>query len=538
MGVALGVGLALGFGGRRSPLVFSAPLTHSLALAKGVGSATFSRSTGGTVVDHEGLARTCLPEEARFQRARRVENLERSVVTVLVGAAANTLQSGVTYLLEGLSYLNSDRMTKNWLDATNVANRSFRLSFEVMAPSGQEGKRVISRFRNGVSGSPDVDSSVVLTLTESWVRYSQITTLASDTLSDGVGWWLYGSVTDTATSVLYRNVQCEDITGRANQSPSEYVSAGLLAAPYHGANVDGVKYFNTTNPNEVDANGVVTTTAAVTPLIPDGILIEESRTNYFLNSDAPANQNIDVTATGTGDYVITMTGTGSIDLTSGGAVWTGPTSVTEATPAIITVTTAGIITLTMVGDVQTVQFEQGAFPTSYIQTAGGSVTRTADNCYYDSANIPTSSVFTIVGEAALGQASDFTSPTYLLGSYKNATAFDCVRVELVSTTTVRAVVRAGGATKTHDTIIPAVAIGDRIKFALRLNGSELAGTAQGVAVGAPTIGVQALDYAALDNLSIGAYRDVVDAEKSNASLSNVHIYKRALSDAKMQELTA
>jgi hypothetical protein len=36
----------------------------------------------------------------------------------------------------------------------------------------------------------------------------------------------------------------EDVTGQSNQNPSEYVSCGVLAAPYYGAGVDGVQYFN------------------------------------------------------------------------------------------------------------------------------------------------------------------------------------------------------------------------------------------------------------------------------------------------------
>ena len=46
-------------------------------------------------------------------------------------------------------------------------------------------------------------------------------------------------------------MQLEDVTGQSVQTPSEYVSTNVLnSTPYHGANVDGVKYFDT------DINGI------------------------------------------------------------------------------------------------------------------------------------------------------------------------------------------------------------------------------------------------------------------------------------------
>ena len=47
---------------------------------------------------------------------------------------------------------------------------------------------------------------------------------------------------------------CEDVTSQSNQNPSEYVSTGVLSAPYHGAGVDRAKYFTTNNGNTVSSN--------------------------------------------------------------------------------------------------------------------------------------------------------------------------------------------------------------------------------------------------------------------------------------------
>ena len=67
-------------------------------------------------------------------------------------------------------------------------------------------------------------------------------------------------------------MQLEDVTGQSVQTPSEYVSTNVLTtAPYHGANVDGVKYFDT----DISGN----------QLSPDGYLAEGVKTNLFTDSE-------------------------------------------------------------------------------------------------------------------------------------------------------------------------------------------------------------------------------------------------------------
>ena len=91
----------------------------------------------------------------------------------------------------------------------------------------------------------------------------------------------------TGTPTIYATqCQCEDMAGASNQAPSEYVSVGVLAAPYHGANVDGTKYFGTTNRNSIGAGNVVTETPG-NP-IPGSVLLghftEGARVNLTPNS--------------------------------------------------------------------------------------------------------------------------------------------------------------------------------------------------------------------------------------------------------------
>jgi hypothetical protein len=57
-------------------------------------------------------------------------------------------------------------------------------------------------------------------------------------------------------------IQVENVSGQSNQNPGEYVSIGVLAAPYQGSGRDGVQYFATKNGNTVASNIVTEATGA------------------------------------------------------------------------------------------------------------------------------------------------------------------------------------------------------------------------------------------------------------------------------------
>lgn len=115
-----------------------------------------------------------------------------------------------------------------------------------------------------------------------------------------------------------------------------------------------------------------------------GLLVEESRTNLFVNSklDGTNLSTQDVTVSAQ-PYTISFYGSGSITL-SGAA--TATITGTGAYPSrkVHTFTpSAGTLTCTVSGDVTFANCEAGRFATSFIPTAGSTVTRTADTFSVD-----------------------------------------------------------------------------------------------------------------------------------------------------------
>lgn len=422
-----------------------ASLKTSLFLSRGIGLPTFTRATTGVVPDFEGIIKTVKTDEARFAGARRVSNLIPNTETIANtgwtnGANVTLVSSTETSPIGGgnaskISFNGGTTAANSTTILTNAPAEGGALTGRVFVASiylkgNVGGEQLTLRLSN--NGDTTATNATV-TLTTSWVRYSVTHTMEST--PNGLA-KLHIGYQASPTNITYYawGAMIEEVTGQANQNPSEYVSYGVLSAPYHGVNVDGVKYFDYQNGNTVSSNVITESAGAlIAETTLQGYYNERACTNLALYSEdftqaatwvssnvtvnagtiqGPDGKLSGTTLTATAGnatllqtvtsansvrnfsiYLKRKTGTGNIDLTlDNGSTWTTKTITSSWVKYDITQTLAnpvfGIRIVTSGDEVYAFGGHMctDGFACSYIKTVGASVTRNADNLSYPNTN--------------------------------------------------------------------------------------------------------------------------------------------------------
>ena len=260
-----------GAGPAPNPILLAIQLQNSLIPSRAVGSGTptFTRSTVATVTDFEGLVKNVLSGEARFMGARRVANFvtysaDFSNASWLLGGGGARTEVLVNQVAAPDGTMTADlvRAKTGTTAGEQYARKAFTYT-ETRAGSiyvkKSNWRYVI--FRGIYADIFDFDTQTFTlntsgnaafeVLPNGWFRIYQ--------KGHGTGGTDYFSIgpADSGTTFTWNTppsgnegvyvwgAQLENVTGQATQTPGEYVSTNVLSAPFHGAGIDGVKYFTT-----------------------------------------------------------------------------------------------------------------------------------------------------------------------------------------------------------------------------------------------------------------------------------------------------
>ncbi|MDD3885176.1 MAG: hypothetical protein PHW66_09655 [Gallionella sp.] len=326
-----------------------------------------------TVTNNDGYLVTALSGELRQQGAMRIASRifgtseDLSNATYWKGAGAATLSASKTVTAPNGAANDAWAITVTGGAATRgfgnnnntnwAAGAIAQASIWLKVPSGTVATNLSAQ------GS-DVAGNAAITITTTWQQFS----VGAQSVGGKLKWpvLVNGGITDGQIIHAWHPM-CVDITGESDQSTIRpYVSVGVLSAPYHGAGVDGVKYFNT----DISGNPIPAATL-------DGSVVEAAATQYLGVTGTPATQT--TASLGTGTYTLWCEGTGSCIASAGTATITGAAAASAGAPDQFEVTVAGTVTVTVTGSLTTFNLTNTPYQTSYILNAGAAGTSTTRN---------------------------------------------------------------------------------------------------------------------------------------------------------------
>lgn len=452
-GFAITPNFFMAVAGSRTFPIFYAPLQTTLVptIARGSSTPTFSRTSTATLTDFSGNIKYPISGEARFMGARRVHNLnpqsEADTAWIAAGTSPPTVSTSVSYngltatattfpIISGGSYFVS-RGTGSF--APELKGHTYIWRSAIAFSRVLTGSESITVYVTGAAGIAGVAFNAGNTST-SWVNFASIPNTAVN--GGSMYFAVFASTTTSPVTVYLSQRQIEDVSGQTNTNPSEYVSNGVLPAPYHGAGVNGVRYFDYLNGNTRSSSRIIDGTGALITNSnssyadakgPFGYFSEPAATNLVRYSrdmtqanwvstnattaltqkgiDGATNSASLLTATAANAtvlqtitqaatsstysvYVKRVSGSGTISIAQG-AMTSDITSLINSSTWTRVYLNASVLdpavgfNIATSGDAIAVdgnQFEVGIYPTSYIPTTSATVTRASDILYYSDIN--------------------------------------------------------------------------------------------------------------------------------------------------------
>jgi len=212
-------------------LGFKAPLKSSLLLTKGISTPTFTRPTTASVTDFEGVVNTAKINEARFEGARRVENLLRYTedFTQSDWLVFNyTKTTGIEDPNGGTAAVRITNTSGSGGDfRQEISNTQQGSTYNICAMFKGSGTMRFGIQRRG--GDYGYYDSVEINLTDEWTKYC-VSAEKTDTISV-IAWYI--TFVDAGESVDIAFPQFEQFKGTQTE-PSEYVSTDV-------SNTDGIE---------------------------------------------------------------------------------------------------------------------------------------------------------------------------------------------------------------------------------------------------------------------------------------------------------
>lgn len=267
------------------------PFTTSIEERQRLTTPAFTRATTATTVDCFGDFHQCRVGEARICGARRVENLIQDYSEVINLGAYTTANTTLGASTVTFNSANASYYYKHSIRA--MANRPFTGYIKI---SCSVNRNVYLQIYRTSDGTAYLGGNFAVTSTPKVICIGGVMGALSTAENLRIGLDNRASVgaSDTSTTGVFtiEFFQLEEIPpylwGGCGfvSGVSDYVSVGKASAPlYHGAGVDGVRYFPyydryPTGPNDHALKG-----QAISKQTLAGLYVEPQKTNYCTYSD-------------------------------------------------------------------------------------------------------------------------------------------------------------------------------------------------------------------------------------------------------------